>query len=255
MSATKFLLDLISSELKDILRQKMSETNPFIVIWMYLVGVVTSTLVEKRDVIKIKLKALAPSQYAGKDVFLLGHDYMTHGETLDAAGQFDLTLMLSMVDGFLLMGVTSHHIELVYRHPLRDLHNKLDMVLREVIHGEAGCGTCQNLTFQEVCTKFAEDCYQKLKDTGQWPPAQHTPNSNAVATPFTSLLDNAQPVTLGNLTQPQFLVLVQAGFASGGCKGHACHNCGKEGHWVNCCLKKKRKPHGPKPDAKADKKW
>jgi hypothetical protein len=89
---------------------------------------------------------------------------------------------------------------------------------------------------------------------------QHAPDSKAIAAPFTLLANNvAHQMTLANLTQPQFLALMQqAVFVSGGHNGGhtgVCHNCGKAGHWANCCPKKKKKPHGPKPDAKADKKW
>lgn len=86
MSAIKFLLDLLSLDLQDIIMLKWSKSNTFIIIWMYLVGVVTSTSVEKWDMLKTKLKAIVPSQYAGEDMNLLVHDYMTHRKTLNAAG-------------------------------------------------------------------------------------------------------------------------------------------------------------------------
>lgn len=139
--------------------------------------------------------------------------------------------MLNMVDGFLLAGGISHHVESVYHHPLHDLRNKLDMALCEVTFmekpvAEHHMASLSLSTFQDIC-KFAEDHYHKLKDTSKWPPAQQAQDSKAIATPFTSLMNNV----LGNLTQPQFLMLMQAGFASGGHKG-ACHKCGK-GHWAN----------------------
>jgi hypothetical protein len=41
-----FLLDSLSKDLKAIINLKMSESDSFVVIWMYLVGVVTSTSVK-----------------------------------------------------------------------------------------------------------------------------------------------------------------------------------------------------------------
>ena len=240
MAAIKFLLNSLSSELEAILKLKIKVTDKFTIVWMYLVGIVTSTSVEKWNTTKEELKALAPSQYPGEDVFALAHDYLTYCEQLDAAGQFNLTLTLNMVDGFILAGGTDIHVNTVYRAPLTDLRNKLAQALREVRFMEKPAAerhmASKSLTFHEIC-KFAEDHYKELKDSKKWPPAMHAQDSTAVATPFTSLANNVSITSVGSLTQLQFLALMQAGFAGKG----ACHIYGKMDHWANCCLKKKKK--------------
>jgi hypothetical protein len=169
--AKRFLLNSLSEELHDIIKLKMSPDDSFIVVWMYQVGVITSSSIKKWDTLKIKLKALVPLKYASEDVFLLAKDYLTYGKTLHAAGQFDLNLQLIMVDGFLLVGGMSKLMESVYCNPLRNLCAKLDYILCEVTFMEklavAHHLASKNITFQELC-----------KDIWKWPPTQHAQDSS-----------------------------------------------------------------------------
>jgi hypothetical protein len=206
-SAKVFLLDSLSKDLKEHLKLSLEPTFPFVVVWMRLVRLVTSTSVVKWETIKTSIRARLPSQYPGEDIILLSRDFQKDALQLTVAGHYDHHLTSDMLRIFLLSGGQSTQGD-EFRHPLRNLCLSLETALKEVTFQEKSAATKhlaqKHLLYTDVC-KRAEELYWQMKDGGRWQPAKHASDSTAVPKTFAAL---------ANLSEVELLTLIQqAGFA------------------------------------------
>jgi hypothetical protein len=153
-AAKVFLLDSLSKDLKEHLKLSLESTFSFAVVWMRLVGLVTSTLVEKWDAIKKHVRARLPSQYPGEDIILLSRDFQKDAVQLTTAGYYDHHLTSDMLRIFLLSGGQSSQGE-EFRHPLRNMYIDLETALKEVTFKERSAATShlakKHLLYTDIC--------------------------------------------------------------------------------------------------------
>jgi len=181
-AAKEFLLDSLSPNLQEHLLLSLEPSFPFVIVWMRLVWLVTSTSIVQWDAVKKSIRGRLPSLYPGENILQLSLDFEKDAKKLTIAGHYDHHLTSDMLHIFLLSGGDSKQGE-EFRHPLRNLNLDLEAALQEVTFMEKAAALCylsqKQLLYTDVCKK-AEELYWAMKDDNRWEPARHASDSKAV---------------------------------------------------------------------------
>lgn len=240
--ATTFLLASVDAELAKELRSLRDEDDPFPVVYMYLIGIVRSSSIDRFNDIKERIKGRRPAQFAGEDIAALASAYRADAQELVAGGQYDHNLTLNMLSAFLEGGGKDQGIDInMYRFSLLALHKQLQAKLLEVSFMSSAdrdqAMSRDGLSYKTVCETATTE-YRTLLHQGKWPPARNNPDAKRAPAAFGGLAcsEVGTPVT-----QAQLNVLIQQAVqdATKPKMGGNCHNCGKPGHWSRECPEKK----------------
>ena len=74
-AAVRFLLNCLHNDLRKLIQTREEDDDSFTVVWLRLVDIIMTSLVEWYDSIKDCLKARKPSDYPGEDIILLSQDF------------------------------------------------------------------------------------------------------------------------------------------------------------------------------------
>jgi hypothetical protein len=245
--ATSMLLSSLHPDLKADIRRKLSQDDPFTVLWMILIEKIQSTSTNRWALVKKRLEARKVTDYAGQNVEMLAHDFVEDGKELEIVNQYDHNLTKIMLKAFIQAGGDSSNpadpFLLEYRQPLVTISMKLEQALRKIAY-EKDPNTYmanENLTFTDICAE-AERLYIYLKNDNRWLPALAVPDATAPPPKYGANLavtpgsDNS--ISSGVLSQLTALlsqlVPSTAPTVNNKPKGN-CHACGSPDHWANRC--------------------
>jgi hypothetical protein len=100
-AAKCFLIDLLSKELRALIKKKTQDDDTFVIVWMLILQSIQLTSIEVFEEIKNRIKA---RHHSGKNLAKLGKHFVDDVTLLESAGQYDHNLMLHMVKIFLQAG-------------------------------------------------------------------------------------------------------------------------------------------------------
>ena len=233
----KYLLNSLDPYLETQLRAKVKDSDCFVAYWLRLIHIIKSVSVDRFEAIKDRIKSRKLSNYASEDIEAIATDYLKDYEELEAAGMYDHTLTMKMLNTIMTAGGDSQEAE-DFRYPLRAVKQKLNDKLLKIRHMDYHTAwtvmSNVDLDVQSVL-EAAKDEYRKIHDEGKWPAATHAKDSKAMN-------KNYGTVNMAASQDLQRYVnsLVQNAYGGRDKSSDECHNCGKRGHWSRDCPQPKK---------------
>ena len=242
-AAQAFLLDSLDPKLVQSLERRVKGDDGFVMMWLRLIQLLVAPSLDRWDIIKDKIKAASPKDYAGQNIRSLCDRYEDWGSTLRSGGQYDHSLTRIMIKNVL----KSKDLPAPYTLKLSMLQNQVDDALAESTymspserwdHMEE-----KELTFEDVCDVMGS-AYDVLAINNEWPAAKLPSDSAAI------------PSNFANLSR-HLLTLLQNKSPAGDKKKKKsdiiCYKCGEKGHYANRCPSKAKLSETK--TAKKEKSW
>ena len=176
----KFLLASLSPSMKEDVTDEMERDDTAAVVWLLIIETFKSTSIDIYEDLRDKLKSIKPSQYSGENVDLMVSDQRKITDELEKAGQFEVNLILKMVEAYLEAGGEGNE---EFRFPLRQLHRQAKEILREAAFldkAEAEKRLKAAKLWPKQLYKTVKDEYRAQKDRNRWPPAMSPADRQAL---------------------------------------------------------------------------
>ena len=243
---TTFLMNSQDVSLRNDLEDRKKASDPFTVVWLRLLHLITSTSVDKFETIKQRIKGTTPSSFLGENLQEIGSSLRKNARELKIAGQYDHNLTLHMLDNFVCAGGEDNED---YRFELRTTKRDLNKALLEIVYKSKTDArkymVTKKLTHTDIC-EIAEGLYRNQIDNSKWSPAKTPRDKGAPQSLFGNFVTGTSSQVV---TKAEVLNLIKSNTPASSRpppKTGNCHHCGQPGHWRNQCplLKRERSNQG-----------
>ena len=160
--------------------RRVKDDDGFVMMWLKLIQLLIAPSLDRWDIIKEKIKAASPKDYAGQNTHSLCDRYEDWGSTLPSGGQYDHSLTRIMIKNVL----KSKDLPAPYTLKLSMLQNQVDDALAESTymspserwdHMEE-----KELTVEDVCDVMGS-AYDVLAINNEWPAAKLPSDSASIS--------------------------------------------------------------------------
>jgi hypothetical protein len=195
------LHDSLAPGLANTIKKKHLELDSFAVVWMILLQMIQSTLVEVYELLKKSIKDCKPMQYAGQNLSKLAEDFRDDAKKLTIAGFYNHGLALTMLKIFLEAGGDGRCAK-SFRYKIYQWIEQMEEAMLTIQFTEMDDQDAymlkKELTYHQI-TDQVVSCYLNLLNKEEWMPAK-----NAAPSKF-----GANKAMTKTMTKAEIMVLVQ----------------------------------------------
>ena len=102
--AKKMLISSLHPDLQTDVRRKITENDPFPIIWLVMVERIQSTSTNRWALVKKRMESRKITDYSGQNIELLAYDFMEDARELEIVNQYDHHLTKIMLQAFMVAG-------------------------------------------------------------------------------------------------------------------------------------------------------
>jgi hypothetical protein len=256
--AKKMLLSSLHPDLQTEVQGKITENDPFPIIWLVMVERIQPTSTNHWAIVKRRIESRKITDYAGQNIELLAHDFMEDARELEIVNQYNHDLTKIMLQAFMVAGgdasnptdpfllqyrqplVTTYlSFLLQYRQPLVTTYTRLEKALHKIRYEDNPDDFMkkENLTYTDICSE-AKRLYIYLKNNDYWLPAKSVLDATAPSAKYGANLAT-HPTDSVDLILSKLSALLTQVVPGTKPKTGNCHICGLPDHWANTCPNKK----------------